>query len=81
MANNKNLIVAYFKNEHAAEMAAAGLKDWDHACPDIKLGDIGILTMDDGDVKAHMVGGRAAGKGTKWGTINALKEAAGSTNP
>ncbi len=69
MANNKNLIVAYFKNEHAAEMAAAGLKDWDHACPDIKLGGIGILTMDDGDVKTHMVGGRAAGKGAKWGTI------------
>lgn len=57
MANNKNLIVAYFKNEHAAEMAADGLKDWDHACPDIKLGGIGILTMDDGDVKTHMVGG------------------------
>lgn len=69
MANKKNLIVAYFKNEHAAEMAADGLKDWDNACLDIKLGGIGILTMENDAVKSRMVGGHAAGAGAKWGTI------------
>ncbi|MDX1416449.1 MAG: DUF1269 domain-containing protein [Candidatus Promineifilaceae bacterium] len=66
---NKNLIVAYFKNQHAAEMAADGLKDWDKACLDIKLGGIGILTMEDDEVKSRMVGGRTTGTGAKWGTI------------
>jgi len=68
-STNKNLIVAYFENEHAAAMAADGLKDWDNACQDIKLGGVGIVTREHGEVKTHMIGGRAAGKGAKWGTI------------
>jgi uncharacterized membrane protein len=67
--NNKNLIVAFFANERAAEMAADGLKDWDDACRDIKLGGIGIITREHGEIKSRMVGGRAAGEGAKWGTI------------
>jgi len=70
MANkNKNLIVAYFADEDAAGMVADGLKDWDKACKDIKLGGIGILTMEDGQIKTRKVGSRAAGTGAKWGTI------------
>ncbi|NCF67011.1 MAG: DUF1269 domain-containing protein [Chloroflexi bacterium] len=70
MANrNKNLIIAYFPNEHAAEMVADGLKDWDKACRDIKLGGIGILTMEEEKVKTHLVGTHATGTGARWGTI------------
>jgi uncharacterized membrane protein len=70
MANrNKNLVIAYFPNEHAADMVADGLKDWDEACRDIKLGGIGILTMEDEKIKTHLVGTHATGTGARWGTI------------
>ena len=70
MANeNKNLIVAYFDNADAADEAAKQLKHWDKSESDIKLGGMGIITMEDGELKTHKVGARAAGTGAKWGTI------------
>ena len=70
MANkNRNLIVAYFDNADAADDAAKQLKHWDKDESDIKLGGMGIITMEDGKLKTHKVGARAAGTGAKWGTI------------
>jgi uncharacterized membrane protein/predicted flap endonuclease-1-like 5' DNA nuclease len=70
MANeNKNLIVAYFDNAEAADDAAKQLKHWDKSESDIKLGGMGIVTFEDGELKTHKVGARAAGTGAKWGTI------------
>lgn len=70
MANeNRNLIVAYFRNAEAADEAAQQLKHWDKNESDIKLGGMGIITMEDGELKTHKVGARAAGTGAKWGTI------------
>ncbi|MFL7839359.1 MAG: DUF4332 domain-containing protein [Candidatus Promineifilaceae bacterium] len=70
MANeNKNLIVAYFDNADAADDAAKQLKHWDKSESDIKLGGMGIVTFEDGELKTHKVGARAAGTGAKWGTI------------
>ena len=70
MANkNRNLIIAYFPSDYAADTAAQSLKAWDKATDAVKLGGIGILTWQDGKVKTHKVGARAAGTGAKWGTI------------
>lgn len=70
MANkNRNLIVAYFPNADAADDAAKQLKHWDKIEGGIKLGGMGIVTMEDGELKTHKVGARAAGTGAKWGSI------------
>lgn len=71
MANkNRNLIVAYFPNADAADAAASDLKHWDKSEKDLKLGGMGIITLgDNGRLKTHKVGARAAGTGAKWGTI------------
>jgi len=71
MANkNRNLIIAYFPSKETAEKAARHLKKWDKKRGDIKLGGVGIITLDDeGKLKTHKVGARAGGTGAKWGTI------------
>ncbi len=71
MANkNRNLIIAYFPTRDKAEEAADHLKDWDKSRLDIKLGGIGIMTVDDeGKLKTQKVGSHAGGTGAKWGTI------------
>jgi uncharacterized membrane protein len=70
MANkNRNMIIAYFPSAYAADTAAQSLKAWDKATDAVKLGGIGILTWQDGEIKTHKVGARAAGTGAKWGTI------------
>lgn len=70
MANkNRELIVAYFDTADAADAAAVQLKQWDKDRKDIKLGGMGIITMEDGKLKTDKVGARATGTGAKWGTI------------
>lgn len=70
MANkNRELIVAYFDSADAADAAAVQLKQWDKDRKDIKLGGMGIITMEDGELKTDKVGARATGTGAKWGTI------------
>jgi uncharacterized membrane protein/predicted flap endonuclease-1-like 5' DNA nuclease len=66
---NRNLIVAYFDTADEADAAAVKLKLWDKDRKDIKLGGMGIITMEDGKLKTDKVGARAAGTGAKWGTI------------
>ncbi len=71
MANkNRNLIIAYFPNKEEAEKSAKHLKVWDEDRSEIKLGGIGIITVNKkGKLKTHKVGARAGGTGAKWGTI------------
>lgn len=70
MANkNRNLIVAYFADVDTADTAAQQLKHWDKSIKEIKLGGMGIVTEENGELKTHLVGSRAAGTGAKWGTI------------
>ncbi len=66
---NRNLIVAYYASADAADEAAQKLKLWDEALKEIKLGGIGIITLEDDKLKTHKVGARATGTGAKWGTI------------
>lgn len=66
---NKNVIISYFDSAEAATAAAEALKNWDKANDDIKLGGIGILTVENGEIKTHSVGASAAGTGAKAGLI------------
>ena len=73
---NKNLIIAYFPDAKVAKDAAKKLKQWDKVTDDIKLGGIGVVTLDKkGKIKTHKVGERTTSSGAKWGV--ALGAAAG----
>ena len=60
---NRNLIIAYFDTADTADAVAVKLKLWDKAVKDIKLGGMGIITLEDDKLKTHKVGARAAGTG------------------
>lgn len=71
MANkNDNLIVAYYRDLDAAEYAAKQLKKWDRDDWDVKLGAIGIVTLNQksGKIEVDEIGQRSAKKGSLWGT-------------
>ena len=64
MAKNKQLVLAFFKDEASADKAVSDLKAWDKATKSVKLGSIGVMVKDDkGKVKTHKLGSRAYGKG------------------
>jgi uncharacterized membrane protein len=70
MANkNRNVIIAYFPSAAAAEGASESLRMWDKADDDIKLGGIGILTAENGEIKVNNVGAKASGTGAKAGAV------------
>lgn len=68
--NNDKLVVAYYVNSAAARAAAEDLKKWDHDNDDVKLGAIGIITLDEhsGEVQVEEIGQRNTKKGALWGT-------------
>ncbi len=58
----KQLVLAFFANEGAANSAVNNIKMWDKASKDIKLGAIGVLVKDDkGKVKSHKLGQKKTG--------------------
>jgi uncharacterized membrane protein len=66
----KQLILAFFKDEGAADQAVISLKGWDKASKDIKLGSIGVLVKDDkGKIKTHKLGKRKTGTGVVLGAL------------
>lgn len=70
---NKQLVLAIFDNETAADAAAGQLESWDKVTKDVKLNAIGVLVMDDkGKIKQHKMGTRATGKGAGIGLILAM---------
>ena len=42
---NKQLIIAFFESEDAADAAVDEIKQWDKASKEVKLGAIGILVI------------------------------------
>ena len=61
---NKQLVLAFFADEAAADQAVDAIKQWDKASKEIKLGAIGILVKDDkGKIKTHKLGKRKTGTG------------------
>jgi uncharacterized membrane protein len=78
MANkNDHFVVAYYVGYEAAKAAAEDLKDWDKGNHDIKLGAIGILTINptNGRLEVKEIGQRKTKKGSLWGA--AIGAAAG----
>lgn len=68
--DNDQLLIAYFPTKETAEKAAQELKDWDKEYERIKLGAMGIVSIDDeGHVKTEKIGTRATGTGAKWGIL------------
>jgi len=60
----KQLVLAFFADEAAADEAVNAIKQWDKASKEIKLGAIGVLVKDDnGKVKTHKLGARKTGTG------------------
>jgi hypothetical protein len=58
----KQLILAFFANEGAADSAVNNIKAWDKASKDIKLGAIGVLVKDaKGKVKTQKLGQKKTG--------------------
>ena len=67
---NKQLVVAFFDSEDAADDAADAIKKWDKASKDVKLGAIGILAKNEkGKIKTHKVGKRKTGTGAVVGAL------------
>jgi hypothetical protein len=70
MNKNEHVVVAIFEDQAAAENAVQQLKAWDEASDDIKLGVIGLLHKESGEVKS--VVGNQGGRGLKLGAIVGL---------
>ena len=69
----KQLVLAFFENEAAADEAVKTVKQWDKASKEIKLGSIGVLVKDDkGKVKTHKLGKRHTGAGVAGGVLAAI---------
>ncbi len=66
----KQLVLAFFANEAAADGAVKAIKEWDKASKDIKLGAIGVLVKDDkGKIKTDKVGTRKTKTGAVIGAV------------
>jgi len=69
----KQVVLAYFADEAAADAAVESLKAWDKIDDQVKLNAIGVLVLDEsGKVKAHKLGRRTVGKGAGIGLLLAL---------
>lgn len=69
MSANKNehIVIAFFSSREAAETAMDALKDWDHANKEVKLGAIGLVFKEEGEIKT--VAPRRTGRGVAVGAI------------
>ncbi|MCA9867818.1 MAG: hypothetical protein KC410_15135 [Anaerolineales bacterium] len=67
MDKNEHVVVAVFEDRAAAETAIEHMKKWDKASDDIKLGAIGLLYKEGGEVKSVI--GHQMGRGAKVGAL------------
>ena len=69
----KSVVLAFFKDEVAADDAAESLKAWYKANGDVKMSAIGVLALDEkGKLKTHKLGKRSVGKGAGIGLLLAV---------
>jgi len=69
----KQLVLAFFGNEAAADEAVNKIKQWDKASKEVKLGAIGVLVKDDkGKIKTQKLGQRQTGAGAVLGALAAV---------
>ena len=76
MSGNKNehVVMAFFSSKEAAETAVDFLKDWDHANKEMKLGAIGLVYKEEGEIKTHVP--RKTGRGIAVGAVLGVVAAA-----
>lgn len=66
----KQVVLAIFPNEAAADTAVQSLKEWDKLDDDVKLNALGVLVLDEnGKVKTQKLGRRSWGKGAGIGVV------------
>jgi hypothetical protein len=66
----KQLVLAFFESEAAADEAVKQIKAWDKASKEVKLGAIGVLVKDDkGKIKTQKLGARKTGGGAVLGAL------------
>jgi uncharacterized membrane protein len=71
--SKKELVLAFFANEEAAEVAVNEMKKWDKASKDIKLGSIAVLVQNKkGKIKKKKLGARHTGTGIAAGVLAGL---------
>ena len=69
----KQLVLALYADEAAADGAVEAIKKWDKASKEIKLGSIGVLVKDEkGKVKTHKLGARHTTTGAAAGVLAAV---------
>jgi uncharacterized membrane protein len=69
----KQLVLAFYASEDAADEVVKQIKEWDKASKDIKLGSIGVLVKDEkGKVKTHKLGARHTTTGAAAGVLAAV---------
>ena len=67
---NKQLVVAFFDSEEAADEAVEQVRAWDKGRGDIEIENIGILVKDKkGKIKTHKLGKRKTGTGAVVGVL------------
>ncbi len=71
---DKQVVLAIFSDEAAADAAVESLKAWDKSTNlDINLSSIGVLVLDDdGKIKTHKLGKRSTAKGAGIGLVLAV---------
>jgi hypothetical protein len=67
MNDNEHVVIALYADRATAEETGKKLKAWDKANSDIKLGAIGTIYLEDGEVKTDA--GRKLGRGATIGAI------------
>lgn len=69
MSDNKNehVVIAFFASQEMAEVAINALKDWDHRQKEVKLGAIGLVFKEDGEIKTSVP--RKTGRGMAVGAL------------
>ena len=66
---DKQLVLAIFADEAAADTAVESLKAWEKD-NNVKLRPVGVLVVDDnGQIKEHKLGQRSGGKGAGVGLV------------
>jgi hypothetical protein len=62
---NEHVVIALFPRQADADSASNGIKSWDGANDEVKLGAIGTISKENGKLKTHV--GRKTGKGAGVG--------------
>lgn len=67
MSNNEHVVIALFPDKATADETVKNLKQWDHAQSDVSLGTIGVLYVENGELKSDVP--HKVGKGATVGAI------------